>query len=378
MGKTERQQTREKIAQNNMKYIFSYITLALFILAPIGVGAESNGPLTAEFNPDPLFDHPNFMPGDSTGGSITAQNNTETEQDLYIRFIENDQTNDLGDAIQISVSDSGGSGIEDQSLNDWFADNEVFLTTFSGAEEVEFDVFALFEEESGNEYQRGFVDFDVCVGFSGGEEVCMDDDDGDTTTTTTINRAQFAPDSDEEGGGDEGENGEGDGEGGDPSPGGPGEPPALGSPTGAGGGTPALARVDTEGGGLGDAQEGEVDAEEEEDEEDERETQTAAAFFGLPDNLADAVMCISYFLLILLIIVLLTLPFDSMRRARELPRYERVTGRIVFMTSLALIATALALIIPALYCTFLALFITTVAGVLWFGFEDRRLSDLYY
>lgn len=360
-----------------MKKLITYIAIALLLLVPASADALSGDPLTVDFDPNPLFSEGgNFLPGDTASGTITAENNTETEQDLYIRFIENDQANNLGDAIQISVSDSGGGEVENQSLNDWFADNKVFLTTFSGSEEVEFDVFALFEEESGNEYQNGHVDFDVCVGFSGGGEVCMDDDDDTTTTTISEHRGQFYSASDEKGDEEDvRENGEGDGEGDDPSPGGPGESPfVFGPPAGAGGGasTPP-------GGGAGDlALIGTGDAsgegEEGEEEPDEEGTQqAAAAFLGLPEGVADFLEGASLLLLILIIIALLTIGYDAWRDAPSLPDRERIQNRIIFVDVLLVLALILAIIIP-LSRVIIPLIITTILGIIWFVAEDYRLK----
>ncbi|MDZ7726492.1 MAG: hypothetical protein U5L75_02840 [Candidatus Campbellbacteria bacterium] len=367
-----------------MKKLITYIAIFLLLLVPAGVDAESGNPLTVDFDPNPLFSEGgNFLPGDTASGEITAKNNTKTDQDLYIRFLENSQSNNLGDAIVISVSESGGSDVEEQNINDWFSDGRVSLGKLSGGESASFDLFALFEEQSGNEYQNGHVDFDVCVGLTSGDVVCMDDSNGDDegggeeiVTDDPPRRSQFSDDFDDGGdNGDDEEDPERDPDSEDETP--PGSEFGQGGdnpPLPGGGSRNNLALIET---GDGEASgEGEVEEEEEETREvpDEEGTrQAAAAFLGLPEGVADFLECASLFLLILIIIALLTIGYDAWRDAPSLPDRARVQNRIIFVDVLLVIALILAIIIP-LPCVIIPLIITIILGIIWFVVEDRRLK----
>lgn len=109
-------------------------------------------------------------------------------------------------------------------------------------------------------------------------------------------------------------------------------------------------------------------------EQDSQSTNLAAAFLGLPDNLADGIKCLAALVVILILIWLLTLAYDAVRRAREMPVAPRVKGRIAFISSLLAASTLVAVLVP-FPCIILILYILSWVSVGWFVFESRRLRS---
>lgn len=163
---------------------------ACFTYAP----AVSAQVIEVEFEnePAPLFSGMTgpLMPGDTVSRSFTVKNsNTETET-VYLRTLNDRDTNDLADALMVSIRDADGSEVYGNQLSDLFSrDNKSdspSLGDIAPGEEQSYDFVVIFAPQAGNTYQDGTATFDLCVGFDGGNENCItgtgdpgDGDDGD-------------------------------------------------------------------------------------------------------------------------------------------------------------------------------------------------------
>ena len=139
------------------------------------------GELVVEFNPDPLFNGSNFLPGDSAIGEVKAINGTAeikriaTEAIDYPKDLLGDVPgNDLSQALIIIIREKNGSDIYggssvtgEKTLADFYENGETYLSDISagGTEEYEFEIS--FPESKGDEWQGTTTEFDVVVGFQG-------------------------------------------------------------------------------------------------------------------------------------------------------------------------------------------------------------------
>ena len=169
----------KNFTQKVMFFITSGVILPIaFITMLVGFAnvafAVDPPSLIVVFDPDPLFDKPNFLPGDTASGEVIVTNNSGEEQDILTEAINVSDNNNLGSQLNIIIEDTGGPLYNDQ-LSDFLSTaGEVPLGTIaSGASRI-FTYTVSFIDSEDNSYQGKTLGFDVCVGFQGGQTRCGD------------------------------------------------------------------------------------------------------------------------------------------------------------------------------------------------------------
>ena len=160
-----------------MKNFLKKLILPIAIITIMGgfVGtAFAQTPLDVVFNPNPLFEKPNFLPGDETSGEVTVTNNSGANQTILTEAINIFDDDNFGSLLYLEIS--GVSGIiYNDSLEDFFANaGEVSLGLISDGETKTFTYTVSFIDSDDNSYQGKTVGFDICVGFQGGTINCGD------------------------------------------------------------------------------------------------------------------------------------------------------------------------------------------------------------
>lgn len=157
--------------------------LSLFAASTATTYAQS---IEVSFEQDPLFavaTSSPLMPGDAVMRWFSVANESGEMQTVYVRTVNDDDTNDLADALLVSISDTDGEVYEGQ-LSDLFSrDNKsdsVSLGDLAAGEMRTYDFSVTFAPVAGNTYQDGTATFDLCVGFAGGNENCITGTGGDS------------------------------------------------------------------------------------------------------------------------------------------------------------------------------------------------------
>ena len=122
-------------------------------------------PLEVIFDPDPLFNKPNFLPGDETSGEVTVTNDSGVTKNILTEAINVSDNDNFGSLLHLNIS--GGTPYDD-SLADFFSTaGEVPLGLIADGEEKTFTYTISFIDSSDNSYQGKTLGFDICVGFQG-------------------------------------------------------------------------------------------------------------------------------------------------------------------------------------------------------------------
>jgi len=164
----------------------AFLMLGFFVI-PQSVSAQSV--IDVDFETQPLFDVGNFLPEDTVVKTVTVTNNSDQQQTVEAAaagVIDNDG---LGDMLDIDISTPNGSQYSD-TLADFLVGGNKNISDIDTNETITYTFSVYFEETAGNPYQGKKLGFDLCVGFSGGEEQCVagggadDGNDGDNGTST--------------------------------------------------------------------------------------------------------------------------------------------------------------------------------------------------
>lgn len=160
-----------------MKKITEKIFIAVIIL--IGIFSFNPtvfavDPLTAVFNPNPLFSENNFLPGDVKQASVTINNNFPENQEVYIEAVNVKNDDGLADQIRIKILENS-SVIYNENFEDFLNAGPVPLSSISAGGSKTYKLEAVLLENSQNDYQGKTLGFDICVGFAGGNSNCTND-----------------------------------------------------------------------------------------------------------------------------------------------------------------------------------------------------------
>ena len=91
-----------------MKKFTKILILSIFTILMVGgfsskAFAIDAGPLGVSFNPSPLFNVGNFMPGDSKSADITITNNSDSSQNAYIEAINVSNGDNLANQMTLQI-----------------------------------------------------------------------------------------------------------------------------------------------------------------------------------------------------------------------------------------------------------------------------------
>jgi hypothetical protein len=365
------------------------ITIILVFLGAFSVAeAATTDPLSVSFSQNPLFNQQSFLPGDNSDSYFTATNTTQSNEALYVKFVQTGNGN-LGDVINMEVK--GNNFDKTQTLSQWFTDGSTQLSSLSPNAHEKYDLSANFIKTTGNAYENSTVNFDVCVGIGDGGVACTGDG-GTGTGTSRTNRGG--------GGGNTG------GDSGSKVLKGNRSPGVAGSTdenTQTGTNTPTNTPIISAGnitgnnrtlgnnGGPGNTPgantnlanagpatpENSVSANNASKNLNPQNANAnnnlASALTGLPALLRAHVKCIAIFLIILLVIWLLTIVYDGQRKAKDLPDYPRRVNRFSFINMLLAVAFLGAVIIPV-PCIIVALAIVTGLSEAWTLYLHQKLK----
>jgi hypothetical protein len=130
--------------------------------------------LEVEFNPNPLFTKPNFLPEDETSGKITVINNSGITQDISTEAINVVDDDNFGDLLHLTIIGESGV-VYDDSLSDFLTTiGEYSLGEIGNGETKVFTYIVSFNNSDDNSYQGKSLGFDICVGFKGESLNCGD------------------------------------------------------------------------------------------------------------------------------------------------------------------------------------------------------------
>lgn len=133
--------------------------------------AEAVSPMSVVFYPNPLFSDSNFMPGDFKEASATITNNTDANQDAYIEAVSVIDDDNLASQMNIEIFENSSS-IFHGNFASFLTAGPVSLSSISEGGSKKYDLKISFIEGSDNDYQGKTLSFDICVGFSGGNQTC--------------------------------------------------------------------------------------------------------------------------------------------------------------------------------------------------------------
>ena len=165
------------------------VSVTFFLLGISFVNADSPR-LEVVFNPKPLFEKLNFLPGDNTSGTITVTNNSGESQQIITESINGIDPDGLGSALKLRIFKNNVPDFYNNSLGDFLSSaGEVSLSALSDGETAVYTYEVIFGEDV-EEYQNATLGFDICVGFEDengracGNTVIGDDEDdeGDIIT----------------------------------------------------------------------------------------------------------------------------------------------------------------------------------------------------
>ena len=155
------------------KIIFTVLILSIGFL--IGVSnVLAQGDLSVIFNPDPLFNETNFVPGDvSTATATVTNNSSETKKIGISGEVTGASITSLANALDFKVSENGtvlygdGSSTGAKTLEDFFEDspNGIYLSDLGPGQSATYTLTATFLPKSGNQYQATYTKFNFDIGF---------------------------------------------------------------------------------------------------------------------------------------------------------------------------------------------------------------------
>lgn len=172
---------------NKIIKILIYTVGTIVIFGGFVSTAFAVSPLTAIFNPEPLFKSSNFVPGDKAEAEITISNNTKNTQTAYIEAVNVSNNDNLASQMKLEIFE-GATEIYNDNFGVFLNAGPVLLSSIGASGSKTFNLKITFIENTGNDYQNKTLGFDVCVGFSGGNQHCtndiaISDEEGNTGST---------------------------------------------------------------------------------------------------------------------------------------------------------------------------------------------------
>lgn len=163
------------ITLNLKKYILPiFATLLLFMaLMPMDVHAQV---LDVTFEQTPLFNEMNVAPGMEVMRVVTVKNNGTEVESVYTSATNASSTG-LADYIYLSIAKDSSIYLATSTFSSFFVGNPVALGTVNPGATVTYKYAASMPDTS-NIAQGLRMQFDLVVGFEGGESVTDDDEGG--------------------------------------------------------------------------------------------------------------------------------------------------------------------------------------------------------
>ena len=144
-------------------------TLLFSVAFAIPVYAQN---LVVDFVPDPLFEQNNFLPEDTSEGTVTVTNNSGLTQTVLTESINGFDSGGLGDHLNLTIVGSDSTTYFDDPLGKFLTNGEFLLGTLDNGESETYTFTVSFTNIDDNDFQEKSLGFDVCVGFEGSELNC--------------------------------------------------------------------------------------------------------------------------------------------------------------------------------------------------------------
>lgn len=154
--------------------------IPILFLFPLSTFAQST-PLFVQFVPNPLFNVSDFMPGDNKEANITVGNNTNTLQNAYIEAVNVSNADNLASQMNLEIFEDL-TQIYNNNFGTFLNAGPVALSPLETEVFKTYTLKITFLENASNSYQSKTLGFDICIGFSGGNQTC--------TNTTTVGPEQ--------------------------------------------------------------------------------------------------------------------------------------------------------------------------------------------
>lgn len=157
--------------------ILGSLFVANFALADIPENPEA-GNLIVEFSSTPLFSENDFLPGDTTVGSVVVYNNSGQEKPVVVEAINVLNTSleaggKFGDGLNLIITEDSGVECFNGTLTEFFGKGEFRLSEsdLANGSEITYNFTVIFIDNSDNDYQDKNLGFDILIGFQGEESV---------------------------------------------------------------------------------------------------------------------------------------------------------------------------------------------------------------
>ncbi len=133
------------------------------------------------FGSNPLFNVSNFLPGDTETASVEIKNNSDTTQSAYVEAVTVVDPDNLASQMLFRIFD-GVNQIYTDSFEDFLNAGPVSLSNISSGQVKDYEFRVSFIDSTDNDYQGKTLGFNLCFGFSGGNQYC--------TNTTSVGGEQ--------------------------------------------------------------------------------------------------------------------------------------------------------------------------------------------
>ncbi len=135
--------------------------------------AHAEGPLTVDFERDPLFGEVNFLPGDMRDGDVTVTNGTDVAQNIYTESINGFDPDGLGSQLRLRVFENTNPvPIYSDEFDDFLSAGPVPLSLLGAGATKTYTFEVSFIDSADNDYQGKSLGFDLCIGFAGSGLQC--------------------------------------------------------------------------------------------------------------------------------------------------------------------------------------------------------------
>lgn len=136
------------------------------------------------FTPNPLFVQGNFLPADEATGVVEVRNSGTSPQIVITEAVHVSDPDNLSSQLHLLITKtSGGTALYDGSFKTFLTGGEKVLSGLPGSSNETYTFVVTFNDINDNLYQGKTLDFNLCVGFQGGQTRCGDTVVGDGEDT---------------------------------------------------------------------------------------------------------------------------------------------------------------------------------------------------
>ena len=150
------------------KIIFFIFLYFLFINSALAAGN-----LEVRFDPDPLFNNVVFAPGNEASVLIEIKNLSNDKKQVVTETENVIDPDNFASCLEINILNISNV-LYKNNLNNFFAEDEVFLSDLDAGENIIFNFIINFKSECGNYWQgKSLQNFDLLIGFLGEEKIAV-------------------------------------------------------------------------------------------------------------------------------------------------------------------------------------------------------------